>query len=248
MNGKESNHEQIGLFQLVVLILSVVVLGAIFADTAFKLPVEISNVLQTVDTLVCILLLCDFGVRFYRAKSKLAFMKWGWIDLIASIPNLPIFRLGRLVRILRVIRLLRTIRATHKITSIILRDKIQSGFASIILTSFLLVMFASIGILVCEQQEPTANIKTAGDAVWWSVATITTVGYGDKYPVTAEGRVLAMILMVCGAGMFGMVSGLVASSFIGVNKDKVDEKTEIIERLKNLEAKIDALNRKSSPD
>jgi voltage-gated potassium channel len=244
MNDNNSNHERVGVFQLVVLILSVVVLGALFADTAFKLPPQISSVLQTVDTLVCILLLSDFGIRFYRAKSKLAFMKWGWIDLIASIPNIPILRIGRLVRILRVIRLLRAVRATHKVTSIILRDKIKTGFASVILSSFLLVTFASIGILICEQPDPKANIKTAEDAVWWSVATITTVGYGDKYPVTAEGRVLAMMLMVCGAGMFGLVSGLVASSFIGIKKDNGDNQMEIIERLKKLEDKIDALNRK----
>jgi hypothetical protein len=61
MNGNNSNHEQVGLFQLVVLVLSVVVLGALFADTAFKLPAQISNVLQTVDTLVCILLLSGNG-------------------------------------------------------------------------------------------------------------------------------------------------------------------------------------------
>lgn len=248
MNSNNSDHEHVGVFQIVVLILSLVILGALFADTAFKLPPQISDILQTVDTLVCILLLSDFGVRFYRAESKLAFMKWGWIDLIASIPNLPALRFGRLVRILRVIRLLRAIRATHKITSIILRDKIQSGFASVILVSFLLVMFASVGILICEQPEPAANIKTAEDAIWWSVATVTTVGYGDKYPVTAEGRVLAMILMICGAGIFGMVSGLVASSFIGVKKNAIDEKTEIIVRLKNLEEKIDVLNRKINPE
>ena len=247
MNGDNSNHERVGAFQLVILILSVVVLGAIFADTAFRLPPQISNVLQTVDTLVCVLLLSDFGIRFYQAKSKLTFMKWGWIDLIASIPNIPILRIGRLVRILRVIRLLRAVRATHKITSIILQDKVRTGFASVILSSFLLVTFASIGILICEQPDPTANIKTAEDAVWWSVATITTVGYGDKYPVTAEGRVLAMMLMVCGAGMFGLVSGLVASSFIGVRKEKGDDhQTMIIERLKTLEDKIDALNRRES--
>jgi len=58
-----------------------------------------------------------------------------------------------------------------------------------------------------------ANIKTAGDAIWWSVATITTVGYGDVYPVTTEGRTLAMILMISGIGLFGILSGLAASFF-----------------------------------
>jgi voltage-gated potassium channel len=93
----------------------------------------------------------------------LAFLKWGWIDLIASIPNLPILRVGRLVRILRIIRLLRAIRATHKITALLLKDKIKTGVTSVVLTSFLLVMFCSIGILICEQQNPDANIKTAKD-------------------------------------------------------------------------------------
>jgi voltage-gated potassium channel len=248
MNGNNSNHEHVGLFQLVVLILSVVVLGALVVDTAFKLPEQVSNLLQTLDTLICFVLLTDFGIRFYKAKSKLAFLKWGWIDLIASIPNVPFLRVGRLIRILRVIRLLRAVRATHKITNLLLHDKIQGGYASVFLTAFLLVMFTSLGVLVLERQDPNANIKTASDAIWWSVSTITTVGYGDKVPVTAEGRVLAIMLMVSGAGMFALVSGLVVSSVIGIKKDKPDDKTEIIERLKILEEKIDALNRKDKPE
>src|SRR5450755_1699595 len=99
-----TNSEKVGLFQIVVLILSIVVLGALGADTVFEPPKEISDVLQTLDTLVCVLLLTDFGIRFYKAESKLAFLKWGWIDLIASIPNVPILRVGRFVRILRIIR------------------------------------------------------------------------------------------------------------------------------------------------
>jgi voltage-gated potassium channel len=248
MNGNNSNHEHVGLFQLVVLILSVVVLGALVVDTVFKLPEQVSNLLQTLDTLICFVLLADFGIRFYKAKSKLAFLKWGWIDLIASIPNVPYLRVGRLIRILRVIRLLRAVRATHKITNLLLHDKVQGGYAAVFLTAFLLVMFTSLGVLVVERQDPNANIKTASDAIWWSVSTITTVGYGDKVPVTAEGRVLAIMLMVSGAGMFALVSGLVVSSVIGLKRDKPDDKTEIIERLKSLEQKIDALNRKDKPE
>jgi|GEM_PF-1532987 len=128
------NSEKVGLFQIVVLILSIIVLGALGADAAFKLPKEVSDILQTLDTLVCILLLTDFVIRFYKAESKLAFMKWGWIDLIASIPNIPILRVGRFVRILRIIRLLRAIRATHKVSSILLKSKLQCLPCALVLT------------------------------------------------------------------------------------------------------------------
>jgi voltage-gated potassium channel len=238
------NSEKIGLFQIVVLILSIIVLGALGADTVFKLPKEVSNILQTLDTLVCVLLLVDFGVRFYKAESKLVFLKWGWIDLIASIPNIPFLRVGRLIRILRVIRLLRAIRATQKISSVLLKNKLRTGVTSVFLSSFLLVIFCSIGILICEQQDPSANIKTAGDAFWWSVSTITTVGYGDVYPVTPEGRIVAMILMISGIGMFGILSGLAASFFVHQNKDNiVKEENKILARLEILEEKIDRLKR-----
>jgi voltage-gated potassium channel len=242
MNRSGENSERVSLFQIAILILSIVVLAALAVDTIFVLPKEISALLQVLDTMVCIILLIDFGIRFYKAESKLAFLKWGWIDLIASIPYIPILRAGRLVRILRIIRLLRAIRATHKIASLLFKDKVRTGFASAFLTSFLLVIFCSIGVLICEQPAPQANIKTAGDALWWSVTTITTVGYGDKYPVTSGGRMVAMILMVSGIGLFGIFSGLAASFFVGANqKNIVTEESKILARLEKLEEKIDRL-------
>ena len=244
MNGNNSSHhEEVGAFQIVVLFLSIVVLGALFVDTAFKLPAEISKILEWVDTGVCFLLLADFGQRFYKAKSKGQFMKWGWIDLVASIPNVPMLRVGRLVRVLRIIRLLRAIRASHRVSSILLRNKFKGGVASVAVTFFLLIMFSSIGILICEQQSPGATIKTAMDAIWWSVATITTVGYGDVYPVTTEGRILAMMLMISGVSMFVALSGIVASSLMGQRENKMEGKEEIMNLLREMDAKIESLKR-----
>lgn len=245
MQSDASNqHEEVGVFQIVILILSFIVMGMLVADTAFKLPPEVSNVLGKIDTLICIVFLFDVCARFYRAKSKLAFLKWGWIDLVSSIPNLPILRWGRLVRVLRIIRLIRALRATHKITALMLKNKFQTGVASVILTSILLVIFAALGILICEQPDPQANIKTADDAMSWSVATITTVGSADKYPVTTEGRFLAMIVMISGMGLFGGLGGLAASFFIGTReKAIVSEENKILARLEKLEEKIDRLKR-----
>lgn len=241
MNETGQHHsEHVGLFQFVVLILSVIVLGALGAESIFKFPVAVSNVLQICDTLVCVLLLIDFGIRFHKAPSKPAFLKWGWIDLLASIPYLPWLRVGRLVRILQVIRLLRAIRATQKISALVFRNKLHAGTTSVVLTAFLLIIFCSIGVLICEQQDPNANIKTAGDAIWWSVTTITTVGYGDKYPVTTEGRIVAMILMISGIGLFGILSGLAASYFLHTKQNNTENvQNEILSRLQRIEEKLD---------
>jgi voltage-gated potassium channel len=244
MNRTDSNHhEEIGVFQIIVLILSIVVLGALFVDTACKLPPQITKIVEWVDTGVCFFLLVDFGIRLYKAKSKLQFWKWGWIDLIASIPNLPMLRVGRLVRVLRIIRLLRAIRATTRVSKIVFRNKIHGGVASLFITCFLLIMFSSVGILICEQ-DPRANIRTAEDAIWWSVATVTTASYSDLYPITTEGRFLGLILMIAGLGMVGVISGIMVTVFLGDRNQEPVDKTEIIERLKKLEEKIDKLKSK----
>jgi voltage-gated potassium channel len=242
--------EEIGVFQIAILVLSVVVLGALAVNTAFRLPPEISAALQTTDTAICIIFLIDFVVRFRKAESKWRFMRWGWIDLVSSIPNvsglpyLSHLRWGRVVRILRIIRLIRALRATHKITNILLKDKFKTGVAAMVLVSILLLIFSSLGILICERNDQNANIKTIGDAIWWSVTTLTTVGYGDKYPVTTAGRCLAMIVMIGGMGLFGGLSGLAASFFIGAKeKGIVTEENKILKRLEQLEAKIDRLRR-----
>lgn len=239
----QQDSEHIGLFEIVILILSVVILGALGADTVFKFPTAVSQILQVLDTIVCGFLLVDFCIRFRKAPSKLAFMRWGWIDLLASIPYLPWLRFGRVVRVLRVIRILRAIRAAQRISHLFHKNKIHTGTTSVILAAFLLIAFCSMAILVCEQQSPNANILTAEDAIWWSVTTITTVGYGDKYPVTTEGRIVAMILMVSGIGLFGVLSGLAASYFLHTKQQKDIEQVEneILARLDKIEQKIDGI-------
>ncbi len=210
--------EQVGPFQLGILVLSVVALGAIAFDAFVPLPAEISKILQGVDLVACGVFFLDFVVRFNRAESKLRFMKWGWIDLLASIPNIDVLRLGRFARVLRVIRVLRGLRSIQRLIGVMFAHRARGGVASVAVVMFLLVVTSSIGILLCERGEQS-NIKTAGDAVWWSVTTVTTVGYGDRFPVTPEGRVIAIGLMISGVGLFGALSGIVASLFLGKSDD-----------------------------
>jgi len=235
-----SKSHKASAFQVGLLAFTMLLLCALVADTVLVLPRELANMVHIIDTVACAVFLVDFCVRFHQAESKAAFMKWGWVDLIACVPNLEILRWGRMVRVLRVIRLLRGIRSVRRVLALLFQDRLQGGAVTLIFTGFLLIAFSSISILVCER-DADANIKTAEDALWWSVNTLATAGCGDKYPVTTEGRVLAMVLMVAGVGMFGGVSGLVASLLMGVQKRDNIELKDIADKLNRLEAKMDGL-------
>jgi voltage-gated potassium channel len=228
---------KVGLFPVAILILTVLSLCALVADTLFVLPKEVTNLIHAIDTVVCGVFFLDFLIQLHRAESKVSFLRWGWIDLIASIPNIDFLRWGRLVRILRIIRLFRGVRSLQRILRMIFHDRIETGVASLGLTLFLLLTFSSICILICEDHAD-GNIKTAGDAIWWSFATVTTVGYGDKYPLTAEGRILGSFLMIAGVGMFASLSGLAASFFLGVQDRESNLLKEVLARLDTLEANL----------
>jgi voltage-gated potassium channel len=234
-----AGDQKAGPYQLAILVLTVAILLGIVADTVLNLPPEASRLVQFVDTLVCIFFLSDFVVRLYRAESKLAYLKWGWIDLLASIPNVEFLRWGRLVRVLRIIRLLRGIRSVHKVIQMIYENRLQGGVVSGALIAFLLVVFSSVAVLVADQ-EPNANIRTAEEALWWSVTTITTVGYGDKYPVSTEGRLVGILLMLCGVGLFGLLSGSVASLILGNRDSSSSEMRLLLDKLSALERKLDS--------
>lgn len=234
--------DSVGPFQFAILLLSIFALVAIGADALFKLPHEISRILQGVDVVVCGVLLVDFVGRFGAAESKLQFMKWGWLDLIACVPTVDALRMGRFVRIFRVIRLIRGVRSLQRLIAMMFANKTRGGVASVGMTMFLLVVIGSIAVLVCETV-PGSNIKTADDAVWWSVTTVTTVGYGDRYPVTDGGRIVAMFLMLSGVGLFGALSGIIASKFLGSPDEKEDA---VLNELKELRAEMARLREDKS--
>lgn len=209
--------ERLGFLNILILILSVYVLLSLFVNTVFVLPIEIARLLSYIDDFICYIFLIDFIIRFKRAKSKLVFMKWGWIDLIASIPTFDFMRAGRLVRLIRLIRIIRAFRSTKIIIEFVFRNRIQGTFTLVSVVAVLMIFFSSIAILQFEN-DPNSNIKTAEDALWWAYVTITTVGYGDKFPVTTEGRIIAAMLMTVGVGLFGTFTAYVASWFVKENQ------------------------------
>jgi len=202
-------------YQFFMLMLCLYALGALAVQRAVKLAPTTQGILDYADYAVCAMFLCDFLISLWRAPDRRRYLlTWGWIDLLSSIPTMDVARWGRAARVLRIFRVLRGLRATKLLASLILRRRAQNTALAGSLVALLLVIFCSIAILHFET-EPESNIKSAEDAVWWAFATITTVGYGDRFPVSSEGRFVAAILMCAGVALFGTFSGFLAAWFIG---------------------------------
>ncbi len=218
----DSSPNKLGILNLLVIVLSLYVLGSLIVDTVVVLPEETSVLLQYIDYAICIFFFIEFCLRFYKAESKLKFMRWGWVDLISCIPMVDYLRAGRILRLIRLLRVVRAFRSVQQLVSYIFANRVKGAFTSVSILAILLVIFSAIAILQVETG-PESNIKTAEDAIWWAYVTITTVDYGDKYPVTTEGRFIAAILMTAGIGLFGTFTAYIASWFV---EDKATEKVE----------------------
>lgn len=220
----ENGQNELGFLNFLVLLLSIYVLVALLIDTFFHLPPEISKALSYIDNGICMVFLIDFIVQFRRAPNKWRYMRWGWIDIVASIPTFDFMRAGRLLRAIRIIRLIRAFRSTRHIVKHVFRNRVKGTLTSVALVAVMVLLFSTIAILQFETA-PNSNIKTAGDAIWWSYVTMTTVGYGDKYPVTTEGRIIAAILMTVGVGLFGTFTAFVSSWFVKGDAERSENKT-----------------------
>lgn len=209
----QQTQEKLSFLNILIFVLSLYVLGALLIDTLWKLPEETSRLLNHIDNGICVVFLLDFVIRFSKAKNKIKFMKWGWIDLLSSIPAVDFLRAGRLFRLIRIFRILRAFRSAKQIVTHVFKNKAQGTFTSVSIIAVLLVLFSAIAILQVEK-EPESNIKTAEDALWWAYVTITTVGYGDKFPITSEGRLISVVLMTGGVGLFGTFTAFASSWFL----------------------------------
>jgi voltage-gated potassium channel len=212
MAGKTEKENHPGLLNLVVILLSIYVLASLAVSSFVKLPAETLRLLDIIDNCICVFFLIEFAIRFSRAERKLHFMKWGWINLLSSIPALDVLRAGRTLRLIRLIRVLRAFRSARHLINFVYRDRTKGLFTTVAMIAVVMIIFSAIAILQVET-DPASNIRTAEDAIWWAYVTITTVGYGDKFPVTTEGRVIAAALMTIGVGLFGTLTGFVASWF-----------------------------------
>ncbi|MEU0737867.1 potassium channel family protein [Streptomyces sp. NPDC006134] len=179
----------------------------------------------------------DYGVRLGLAGNRKHFVRTHWLDLIAV--ALP------LVQPLRLLRLVSTLLLVGRRARMASQIRLTTYVAGSVVG---LLMFGSLAVLSVERDAPGGNIRTLGDAVWWSFTTMTTVGYGDLAPTTGVGRLLAVGLMLSGIALLGVVTANIAAWFLArFEKDDAEERqqTEAIraltEEVRRLRAEVTAL-------
>ena len=205
------------IFILVLTIYSLVIMVLLLLPVS---PAE-HDLLYVYDNVACILFLIDFATNITGAKPKRAYFigQRGWLDLLGSIPAFGVFRLAALLRLARLSRLARITRllrgqAGKDLVIEVLANRGQYAAFITILSAGIVLTTASILVLQVESTSPGGNIETGGEALWWGFVTLTTVGYGDFYPVTTLGRITGIFVMFAGIGIIGALASILASLLV----------------------------------
>ena len=186
--------------------------------------------LEYSEIVVTILFTIEYALRVYAAEEKLKYLFsfYGLIDFIAIAPfylalgvdlrGVRAFRMFRIVRILKLSRYSRAMQRFGKAISIAKEEIILFSFATLVV-----VYTAAVGIYYFEHDAQPENFKSVFHSLWWAISTLSTVGYGDVYPITIAGKIFTFIVLMAGLGIVAVPAGLIASALSKVRRDEEAE-------------------------
>lgn len=199
-------------YEIFIILVSVLSVVNLVVSWIPGIDPDAAHVLEIINFFLTIIFLADFLYRLLTVGSKTHYFirDWGWADLLASV---PMFRILRLFRIFKAYRLLHRYGARN-ILKTLRKHRAESILYIVIFCVMVVIETGAFLVLMAERSAPLANIQTAADAMWWVYVTITTVGYGDRYPVTNAGRMVGIMVMTMGVGLFGTLAGYIANKLL----------------------------------
>jgi voltage-gated potassium channel len=226
-NIVETTDSRAGVvFDLLVQFFIVISIIVFTLETIPTLSTEFIEVLSKLEVFIIALFCCEYILRFIVAKkkTKLVFSFWGIVDLLAILPffllsfDLIMIRALRLLRLFRILKLGRYSSSMSRIMSalkIAKEDLVLSLMAALIM-----LLVASFGIYQFENTAQPDKFSSVFDSLWWALATLTTVGYGDVYPITAGGKIFTGFILVIGLGVVAVPAGIIASALTEARNEK----------------------------
>ncbi len=221
-----------------MLLLSLAVIPLLVIPLVFELSPRTETTFVTIDWIIWGIFGAEYLIRLILAPSKRTFVRSNKFDLLViALPFLRPLRVMRSVRMLRVLRAARIMtflgRTLDAGRDIMTRHKLNY----VLLITGIVVIAGAAAVDAAERAVAGSNINSFGDALWWAMTTVTTVGYGDRFPTTPLGRGIGVVLMVLGINVFGLLAGSLASYFVEQEEEKKldPQLEEINERLKRVE-------------
>lgn len=184
------------------------------------------------DIAIWIFFYLELFIKLLVSKSRLNTLKKNWFLLIILlIPTLRIFRLARLARLLRILRLLRLQSLVKRLS-----ENVQNLITNLefVVISLLVIILGSAFVMWQVEQQSGGSINSFGDALWWAVITITTVGYGDIVPTTSAGRLVGSVASLVGVILFMVIIAKITSVFVG-GRTETPRTEELLKRVEKLE-------------
>jgi len=207
-------------------LLAIVLLCVLVAEFATELPPAWSGRLDALNWFIYSVFTSYFVVQFLLAPEKGRYLRQNWLAAISVL--LPAFRLLRVIRVLRAtralrgVRLVRVLTATNRGTRSLNRALRVYQFGRMLALTTAVVAVGAAALVYFERDAAEAGAVGYADALWWTLGFVTTIG-SEFQPRTLEGRVVTLLLVVWGLGVFGYVTGAVASYFVGqTGEDKID--------------------------
>ena len=218
-------------------VLAVLWLPVLVVPLVARVSAGTAATLDGIDYAVWAVFAVEYLVKLYLSPSRWSFVRRHLVDLLVI--AVPVLRPLRALRLLRLLRAITLARAGLVLSSALKRARdllTHHGLHFVLLSVLVIIGVGSAVELAFEQHAPGATIHNFGDALWWSIVTVTTVGYGAEAPVSAGGRGVAVMLMITGIGLVGVLSATVASYFVGQRADQ--DMTELHRRLDRIEAAL----------
>jgi len=228
---EESDSFSGRIFDITIQLLIIVSLVSFSIETIPNLSENAQNILYFIEVITVILFTMEYFLRIIIADKKLSFIFsfYGLIDLFAILPfyiasgiDLRSIRIMRLFRLFRIFKLFRYGSAIAHFRRAFISIK-EELLLFLIATLFLLYISA-VGIYYFENSVQPDKFSSIFHSLWWAVATLTTVGYGDVYPITIGGRIFTFFILMIGLGVIAVPSGLLASALTATDKDENDNK------------------------